>query len=143
QEIRALHPDDPQLAAALYRLAVELVAGGKYAEAEPLVRECLKIRESKIPDDWRTPIARILLGDDLRKQGKYAEAEPLLLSGYNGLKQREAQLPYMNRVFLKKGAETLAQLYETTGRPDQAAQWKKTLEDFERAQTNRSAKTQP
>jgi tetratricopeptide (TPR) repeat protein/tRNA A-37 threonylcarbamoyl transferase component Bud32 len=137
QEIRALHPDDPQLAAALYRLAVQLVAANKYAEAEPFARECVSIRERKLPDDWRTPIARTLLGDDLLKQGKYAEAETNLLSAYDGMKQREAQIPYMNKVFLKKAAEALAQLYEATDRTNQAAQWKKTLEDFDRVQTNK------
>ena len=109
----------------------------KYAEAEPFARECVSIRERKLPDDWRTPIARTLLGDDLLKQGKYAEAETNLLSAYDGMKQREAQIPYMNKVFLKKAAEALAQLYEATDRTNQAAQWKKTLEDFDRVQTNK------
>ena len=26
----------------------------QYAEAEPLIRECLAIRERVLPDDWRT-----------------------------------------------------------------------------------------
>ncbi|MGA2748959.1 MAG: serine/threonine-protein kinase, partial [Verrucomicrobiota bacterium] len=66
---------------------------GKYAEAESLARECLAVREIVIPDDWRTFNARSLLGGSLLEQRKYQAAEPLLLSGYEGLKQREDEIP--------------------------------------------------
>ena len=45
-----------------------------------------------LPDDWRTFNARSLLGGSLLGQKKYAEAEPLLLSGYEGMKQREDKI---------------------------------------------------
>jgi serine/threonine protein kinase len=135
-----LPADDPALASAIYGLAVDLVKGEKVAEAEPLIRECLAIREKRLPDDWRTFNTRAMLGDNLLKQQKYAQAEPLLLSGYHGLQEREAKMRGPDRAFLKKALQNLSQLYEATGRPDQAAEWKKKLDEFEQSQTaNKSA----
>ena len=48
---------------------------------------------AKRPDDWSRFDTQSLLGDSLLGQKKYAEAEPLLLSGYEGLKAREARIP--------------------------------------------------
>src|SRR5262249_34381685 len=61
----------------------------KYADAEPLLREGLRIREQFMPDMWATFNAKSMLGGSLLGQKKYAEAEPLLLAGYEGMKQRE------------------------------------------------------
>ena len=108
-------------------VAMELLAEGKFAEAEPLARECLTLREKEIPDDWRTFNARSLLGGSLLGQKKYAEAEPLLISGYEGLKQREDKIPPTGEMRPQQAIERLVQLYEETGRSDQAAKWKKRL----------------
>jgi len=51
-------------------------------------------------------------------QKKYADAEPLLLSGYEGLKQREDKLPTAIRPRLQPAIRRLVRLYEETGRPD-------------------------
>jgi eukaryotic-like serine/threonine-protein kinase len=117
--------------------ATTLLANGKCAEAEPLARECLAIREKQIPDDWRTFNARSLLGGSLLGQKKHAEAEPLLLAAYEGMKQREARIPMNGRPRLKETLQRLVQLYDATGRPDQAAEWKQRLADFEKAGTDR------
>ncbi|HTS17438.1 MAG TPA: protein kinase [Verrucomicrobiae bacterium] len=131
--------DDTQLARALSEFSLSLLGSGKFSEAEPTARESLAIYEKKLPDDWRTFNARSLLGGSLLGQNKYADAEPLLLSGYEGLKQREDKIarasnplevwrfPEENQPWLKEAVRRLVQLYEATGRPDQAAQWKKTL----------------
>jgi tRNA A-37 threonylcarbamoyl transferase component Bud32/tetratricopeptide (TPR) repeat protein len=141
QFLRARLPaDDPVLANALAEFTFALLGSGKYSEAEPTARECLAIYEKSLPDDWRTFDARSMLGGSLLGQKKYAEAEPLLLSGYEGVKQREAKIipgnssprfwifPAGSKPWLKKPLRRLVQLYEATGRPDQATQWKKTLE---------------
>src|SRR5437899_1032219 len=83
--------DDPRLADVLSQLAKVLFTESKFNEAEPLARECLAIREEKLPNDWSTFVARSLLGACLLGQKKYAEAEPLLLSGYEGMREREAK----------------------------------------------------
>ena len=104
-----------------------LLEQGKFAAAEPLARECLALREIMIPDDWRTFNARSMLGGSLLGQKKYAEAEPLLLSGYEGLKQREDKIPAAGNMRPREALQRLVQLYEETGRPELAAQWKKLL----------------
>ena len=65
-----------------------------------------------------------MLGGSLLGQKKYTEAEPLLVSGYEGMKQREDKIP-ANSIRLSEAAHRLVLLYEATGRPDQAAEWKK------------------
>jgi tetratricopeptide (TPR) repeat protein len=128
-----LQADDPRLAVLLAQFARTLLGSGKFAEAEPLARHCLAIRENKLPDTWLTFNAKSMLGGSLLGQKKFAEAEPLLLSGYEGLKQRDDEIPpgsrgLLGRTLLKEALQRLVQLYEATGRPDQAAEWKKTLE---------------
>lgn len=139
--LRARLPaDDPVLCRALAELTFSLLGNGKFSDAEPTARECLAIYEKSLPDDWRTFDAKSMLGASLLGQKKYAEAEPLLLSGYDGLKQREDKIapdsfllrnwrsPADNKPRLKEALRRRVQLYEATGRPDQAAQCKKTLE---------------
>jgi eukaryotic-like serine/threonine-protein kinase len=75
-----LPADELNVAGALARLATLLVTGGKFGEAEPVARECLTIREQRIPDDWLTFNARGVLGGCLLGMNRYIEAEPLLLS---------------------------------------------------------------
>ena len=108
-----------------------LLVKGKFVEAESLARECLAIREKAIPDDWLTFNARSLLGGSLLGQRKYQAAEPLLLSGYEGLKQREDKIPDGVRLTrLKQSLQRLAQLDEETGRPEQAAEWRQKLAEL-------------
>jgi Flp pilus assembly protein TadD len=66
-----------------------------------------------------------MLGGSLLGQGKLAEAEPLLLSGYEGMKKREPKIPTNATVRLVEASERIVRLYEATGRPEQAAEWKK------------------
>ena len=80
-----------------------------------------------------------MLGDSLLGQKKYTEAEPLLVSGYEGMKQRQDKIPANGRVRLKEALQRLVQLYEETGRPDQAAEWKQKLAEFDRAETEKKA----
>ena len=72
---------------------MNLLEQKKSSQAELLLRECLAIREKSLPDRWGTFIARALLGGSLLGQNKHAEAEPLVLSGYQGMKVREAKIP--------------------------------------------------
>jgi len=128
-ENKAPYRDD----GALAMLANARLREGKYVEAEGLARECLAIRERNIPDDWRTFNARSMLGGSLLGQKKYAEAEPLLLSGYEGMRQREARIPLEGKPRLTETLQRLVQLYEATDRPDQAGQWKRKLAEFDKA----------
>jgi hypothetical protein len=93
-------------------------------------RDCLAIREKKIPDDWQCFSTRSRLGGALSEERKYAEAEPLLLSGYEGMKQRESKISPQDKPRIKEALERLAQLYENTSRPTEAAEWKRKLAEF-------------
>ena len=118
---------------ALAMLANARLNEGKFAEAEGPARDCLTIREIQIPDDWRTFNARSMLGGSLLGQKKYDAAEPLLLSGYEGMKQREANIPPQGKVRLNETLQRLAQLYDDTHRPEQAVEWRKKLAELEPA----------
>ena len=91
------------------------------------MRECLKIREQKEPDDWTTFNTKSLLGGSLLGQKKYAEAEPLLLAGYEGMKQREEKIPPQGKIRLTEAIERLVQLYDAWGQKDKADEWRKKL----------------
>src|SRR5262249_50538114 len=97
-------------------------------EAEPLLREGLVIWEAKRPDDWNRFDNQSLLGDSLLGQKKYAEAEPLLLSGYEGVKSRETKIPAWVRARLIQAGERGVQLYESTGREVELAEWRAKLQ---------------
>jgi len=112
---------------ALAQRASALLAKGNFVEAERLARECLAIREERIPEDWLTFNARSLLGGSLLGQKNYKEAEPLLLSGYEGMKQREGKIPGAGKVRLEEALERLVHLYEASGKTEQAGEWRAKL----------------
>ena len=71
----------------------------KPADAEPLLRECLVIREKTAADAWTTFNTKSLLGGSLLGQKNLPpdDAEPLLLAGYEGMKEREDKIPQIGR----------------------------------------------
>jgi len=81
-------------------------------------------REVKQPDDWATFNTQSLLGGALLGQKKYADAEPLLLSGYRGMKQRQEKIPAQGKIRLTEALQCLVQLYEATGKKDEAEKWR-------------------
>jgi serine/threonine protein kinase/tetratricopeptide (TPR) repeat protein len=114
-----------ETAAALARLRL---MQRKPAEAEPPARRALAIRLDRHPDHWTRFDALSLLGAALAGQRKYAEAERLLLSAYEGLKEREARIPFLWRK--KRPAEAGARivaLYDAWGKKDQGDAWRKML----------------
>jgi hypothetical protein len=135
--------DSPYVANSLQELAKTLLAEQKFAEAEPVSRECLDIRGKKLPDEWQTFNARSLVGASLLGQKQYAEAEPLLLSGYGGMKQREDKIPAAGKRYVKETLQRLVQLYEATGRSEEAADWKKKLGDSDKVEPEKHAVSPP
>jgi serine/threonine protein kinase len=121
-------------------LATVYLDQGKYAEAEALLREGLRIREG-VKDRHSFSrkahylgVTQSLLGGSLLGQKKYAEAEPLLLEGYHGIKTGEQIFPLWYRMTWLLGAlERLVQLYDAWGKPDEAARWRKKLEEAKAA----------
>ena len=124
------HPVSDPLAYAEYlgELAGNLLAQKKYAEAEPIARECLAIRSEKRPDRWVTFYARTTLGGALTGQGRFDEAEPLLIQAFEGMKSRESQMRPSSRFLMLEPLERLVELYDAWGKGAEAARWRKVLE---------------
>jgi serine/threonine protein kinase/type II secretory pathway pseudopilin PulG len=117
-------PDSPFLADDLASLGHFLLERSRWSEAEPLLREALAIRAKAARDDWEHYDAMSLLGSALLGQVRFAEAEALIVSGYEGMKAREARIYVPDRPRLLEAAERVVRLYEEWAKPDQAAAWK-------------------
>ena len=121
---KTLPKDSPNLAGMLAHISMELIKRKEWTEAEPLLRECLAIRELKEPDDWRTFNTKSLLGGALLGQRKYTEAEPLLLAGYEGMRQREATIPEPGKPRLPEALDRLIDLYTATSKAEDVKKWR-------------------
>ena len=60
--------DHQQTASALGKLGLNLLQQKKPAEAEPMLRECLALREKKMPKGWPTYESMSMLGAALSAQ---------------------------------------------------------------------------
>jgi hypothetical protein len=70
---------------------------------------------------------------DIARFMKYgATVEPLLVAGYQGIKQRDAEIPEKREVRLTEALERLVQLYEACGKKEEAARWKEELKSIEK-----------
>jgi eukaryotic-like serine/threonine-protein kinase len=124
---RVLGPEHPDTLDTINDLAELYREQGKYAQAQLLLREALNSHRKSNTNSWVRYHCQSLLGASLAGQKKYAEAEPLLLSGYEGMLQREATIPWGRRSALKHGAEWIVQLYQRWGKPEKAAEWREKL----------------
>jgi serine/threonine-protein kinase len=103
----------------------------QFAEAEELLRECLAIREEKLPESWLRFNAMSLLGGALAGQGKYEEAAVLLVEGYEGMRAKQ-DAPGERR---GEALERVVELHDAwhsaepgRGHDEKAAQWRGKLE---------------
>jgi hypothetical protein len=107
---------------------MNLLKQHEWAEAEAPLRDCLKIREAEIPDDWLRFNTVSQLGGSLLGQGRYTEAEPLILSGYEGMKAREAKIPAPAKLRLTEAGNRVVQLYEALGKAEKVREWRTKIE---------------
>jgi serine/threonine protein kinase/tetratricopeptide (TPR) repeat protein len=121
-------PNHPGFAGLLAQVALDLLQVRQYPTAEQMLRESLAIRTKTEPDAWTTFNTQSMLGGALLGQKKYADAEPLLRASYEGMKQREKTIPPQGKARLSEAVERLVQLYEATGKKDEAARWRKERE---------------
>src|SRR6185436_2668228 len=96
----------------------------QFTAAEPYLRESLKIRQEKNPNDWALSITRSMLGAALAGQKKFAEAEPLLVGGYEGIKDREADIGPFYQQRMTEALRRLVDLYTAWDKPEQAEKWR-------------------
>jgi hypothetical protein len=111
------------LALSLALVGHSLLNARAWAEAEPVLRECLGIRKNLQPDAWNTFNVQSLLGGALLGQKKYAAAEPLLLAGYQGMKQREKEIPPQGATRIPDALDRLIALYTATNKPHELKKW--------------------
>jgi serine/threonine-protein kinase len=101
-------------------LALAMTRDGKAAEAEPMLRESLKLAKANHLIGTASPEnVSAALGECLFAQKRYAEAEPLLLSGYAGLKMH---LSEHNSIYVPV-ARRLHELYTAWNKPAEAARF--------------------
>jgi tetratricopeptide (TPR) repeat protein len=109
-------------------LGLALLRQGDFAEAASFLRLYLDLAAKKQADSWRRYSVISALGACLLGQKKYAEAEPLLLHGEAGLRQFQEKIPAPFRQTQRTDAlERLVRFYEETGKPGEAAKWRKEL----------------
>jgi non-specific serine/threonine protein kinase/serine/threonine-protein kinase len=121
---RVLGPDHPDTIKVLESTAQMQLKQHKYTQAEALLREALISREKRSPDSWQRFDSQSMLGAALAGQRKYRAAEPLLVSGYEGLVQRQVSIPQSNHSAVEQAGERIVQLYQTWGNSQKAAEWK-------------------
>ncbi|HKB01634.1 MAG TPA: protein kinase [Gemmataceae bacterium] len=112
--------DSLDLAGHLAKLGLGRIDIRLFEDAERVLRESLAIRVAMAPDDYRRFNSAALLGAALLGQEKYAEAEPLLVTGYDGLKARQKDIPPEGQEYIPRAGRALARLYERTGRQEKA-----------------------
>jgi hypothetical protein len=120
---KTLPKDSPQLAGLLAQIGMGLLEQKKWAEADPLLRESLAIREKAQPDLWSSFNTKSVLSGALLGQQKHAEAEPLLIAGYEGMKHREAAIPAPGKPRVLEALDRLVELYTVTNKPDEVKKW--------------------
>ncbi len=116
---------EANLADASELLGQNLTKQRKYGQAEALLRQALALREKGDRNDWRLFRAQAFLGACLAGQQRYVEAEPLLLEGYQGMLARKEIMPAKYRRHLDSARDWIVQLYQASGQPEKAAEWKK------------------
>lgn len=109
---------------ALTTIGDILLRTGAYAEAEPLLREAMTIRQQHEPDKWGTFNSIAIVGEVLAKQNKLAEAEPLLIAAVEGMR---AEAGKANSDRLAQVVAQLVELLINLDRTDEAAKWEAKL----------------
>jgi CHAT domain-containing protein/Tfp pilus assembly protein PilF len=118
-------------AKALNEQAIQLYNAGRYAEAEPLLKRALEIREQKLGKD-HPDVATSLnnLAGLYCNTGRYAEAEPL----YKRVLAICEKAYGKDHPYVAQSLHNLAALYDTTGRYAEAEPlYKRALEIREKA----------
>ena len=126
---RVLGEEHPATLNTLISLGHVRLLQKEYTEAESALRDALTKYEKARPEIWERYNCQSMLGASLAGQRRYSEAEPLLLSGYRGLAQLESTIPAPDRSSLEEAVEPIVRLYESGGKSEKAAEWKRKLQE--------------
>ena len=113
-------------------LGLNLLDQRKYTNAEPILRECLDLREKLLERNqatlWQVANAKSMLGEVLMAGKKPVEAEPLLVAGYEGLRQDENAIPdVVWKVRVAEAIQHLIDLARAKNKPDDVKKWQAEL----------------
>jgi non-specific serine/threonine protein kinase/serine/threonine-protein kinase len=111
-------------AGELVGLGLNLLKQEKWDQAEEVLRESFTLRRQHEPADWRTFNTQSLFGGSRLGQKRFAEAEEHLVAGFEGMKEREAEIPESSQFRLLEARERLVELYTAWGKPEEAARWR-------------------
>jgi eukaryotic-like serine/threonine-protein kinase len=99
----------------------------KYADAETFLRDAVNVFEKASSNSWSRYHCQSLLGGTMTEQKRFPDAEPLLISGYEGILERQATIVAPDLFNLDEAGERIVKLYQDWGKPDKAAEWKQKL----------------
>jgi len=125
---RVLGPAHPDTLSTMGTLAEVELKQQKCADAEPLLREAVGTTEKTSPAAWNRYYFQGLLGASLAGQKRFAEAEPLLVSGREGMLQRQATVPADNLSRVVQAGQRIVELYESWGKLEKAAEWRQKVQ---------------
>jgi tetratricopeptide (TPR) repeat protein len=156
----SVNEEDPRVANGFYYLGKLLETEKRLAEAEGAFRRSRLLGEKALVNVH--PVVAdscISLAGVLQDEGRLTEAENMLRKAFTILLRPPAnnlslEMPVFgvirqhladSKTHLKGTVERLVQLYEATGRPEQAAEWKQKLEAFGQSPTatNSAVETKP
>jgi len=105
---------------------------GKLGEAERLARECLAIRQPKLPDDWRSFAGHSSRWRNLAPTERRRGGRTLLRSGCNaGMCQRQDRIPAESKLHCGKDSGPGPALRRDRAPLTKAAEWKRELDELE------------
>jgi tetratricopeptide (TPR) repeat protein len=130
---RALGAEHPDTVSAAADLALAYLSQGKVVQAERLARGAVEFTRRKQPDDPARFFAEGLLGASLAGQKKYVEAEPLLIEASQGMLARKDRIAVPDYYQANQVRDWTIGLYENLGKPDKAAEWRRTFRTFSTA----------
>ena len=114
----------PAYAGVLAGIGENLLARKKWIEAEAALRASLAAFKKSPAATVPMFNVQSLLGRALAGQKMYGEAETLLVQAYKGLVAHEDEIPKTDLRRLAQAGESIVALYETWGRPGEAAEWR-------------------
>ncbi|MGE0141949.1 MAG: tetratricopeptide repeat protein [Planctomycetota bacterium] len=108
----------------LVQAGLVLLDAGFFADAEPLLRECLEIRARLQPAEWNTSYVRVLLGTCLHGLGRDDEARAFLEQGCTELRRIGAAMPPQGRSRVVESADRMLTFLADIGDETAAAPWR-------------------
>jgi tetratricopeptide (TPR) repeat protein/tRNA A-37 threonylcarbamoyl transferase component Bud32 len=110
----------PQLSQVLTALGLAIMHSGRALEAESLLREAITIGPGSLPaGPVQIALAESALGECLTALMRFTEAESLLTGAWTTIGARQT----VSKAVRERALNRLINLYESWGKPDQAAAW--------------------